>query len=118
MSNSLRHHGLYSSWNYPLRILEWVAFPFSRESLQSRDQIQVSCIAGEFFTSCVTKGAQEYWSGQPIPSPADLPNPGIELESPALQVDSLPPELFKNKRMVYFHPREKKNVSPFMITSL
>ena len=33
------------------RILEWVAFPFSRESLQSRDQIQVSCIAGEFFTS-------------------------------------------------------------------
>ena len=37
--------------------------------------------------------AQEYWSGKPIPSPVDLPNPGIELESPALQVDSLPTEL-------------------------
>ena len=36
---------------------------------------------------------QEYWSGHPIPSPADLPNPGIKLGSPPLQVDSLPTEL-------------------------
>ena len=34
----------------------------------------------------------EYWSGKPFPSPGDLPNPGIEPRSPALQVDSLPPE--------------------------
>ena len=33
------------------RILEWVAFPFSRGSSQPRDQPQVSCIAGGFFTS-------------------------------------------------------------------
>ena len=33
------------------RILEWVAFPFSRESSQPRDQIQVSWTAGGFFTS-------------------------------------------------------------------
>ena len=33
------------------RILEWVAFPFSRESSQCRDQTQVSYIAGRFFTS-------------------------------------------------------------------
>ena len=32
----------------------------------------------------------EYWSGYPFPSPAD---PGIEMGSPALQVDSLPAEL-------------------------
>ena len=32
----------------------------------------------------------EYWSGQPFPSPGDLPNPGIKPRSPALQVDSLP----------------------------
>ena len=31
-------------------ILEWVAMPFSRESSQPRDQIQVSHIAGRFFT--------------------------------------------------------------------
>ena len=33
------------------RILEWVAFPFSRGSSQPRDQTQVSHIAGRFFTS-------------------------------------------------------------------
>ena len=31
------------------RILEWVAFPFSRGSSQPRDQTQVSPIAGRFF---------------------------------------------------------------------
>ena len=36
---------------------------------------------------------QEYWSGLPFPSPGDLPNPEIEARSPALQADSLPPEL-------------------------
>ena len=34
----------------------------------------------------------EYWGGQPFPSPGDLPNPGIESRSPALQADSLPAE--------------------------
>ena len=33
------------------RILEWVAFPFSRVSSQPKDQTQVSCIAGGFSTS-------------------------------------------------------------------
>ena len=32
---------------------------------------------------------QEYWSGLPFPSPGDLLDPGIELGSPALSVDSL-----------------------------
>ena len=33
------------------RILEWVAFPFSRGSSQPRDQTLVSHIAGGFFTA-------------------------------------------------------------------
>ena len=37
---------------------------------------------------------QEYWSGLPFPSPEDLPDPGIEPWSPALQADSLPFELY------------------------
>ena len=45
------------------RILEWVAFPFSRGSSQPRDRTQVSHIAGSFFTSWATREAQEYWSG-------------------------------------------------------
>ena len=45
------------------RILEWVAFPFSRGSSQPRNQIQISRIAGRFFTSWAVREAQEYWSG-------------------------------------------------------
>ena len=45
------------------RILERVAFPFSRGSSQPKDQIQVSHIAGGFFTSWATREIQEYWSG-------------------------------------------------------
>ena len=33
---------------------------------------------------------QEYWSGLPSPPPRDLPDPGIEPASPALQANSLP----------------------------
>ena len=32
---------------------------------------------------------QEYWSGVPFPPPGDLPGPGIEPVSPALQANSL-----------------------------
>jgi len=35
---------------------------------------------------------QEYWSGLPFPSPGDLPDPGIEPKSPALQADALTSE--------------------------
>ena len=33
---------------------------------------------------------QEYWSGLPCPLPGDLPHPGIEPGSPALQAEYLP----------------------------
>ena len=35
---------------------------------------------------------QEYWHGEPFPSPGDLPNAGIESRSPSLQADFLPSE--------------------------
>ena len=60
---------LYNPMDYTVhrilqaRILEWVAFPFSRGSSQPRDQTQVSHIAGRFFTSWATREAQEYWNG-------------------------------------------------------
>ena len=34
--------------------------------------------------------SKEYWSGLPCPPPGDLPHPGIEPGSLALQVKSLP----------------------------
>ena len=44
---------------------------------------------------------QEYWSGLPFPYPGDLPNPGINPGSPALQGDALLPELL-GKSMLDF----------------
>ena len=46
VSDSLQPHGLLQA-----RILEWVVFPFTRESSQLRDRTQVSHTAGGFFTS-------------------------------------------------------------------
>ena len=56
--------GLYATPYYTVhgilqaKILEWVAFPFSRELSQPRDQTQVSRIAGGFFISWATREAQ------------------------------------------------------------
>ena len=67
-----------------------------------RDKIMVgglvikSCptLANPWTSACQTPlsmefSRHEYWSGLPFPSPGDLPDPGTEPESPALQTDSL-----------------------------
>ena len=48
------------------------------------------CLLG-FQASSLSMGfsRQEHWGGLPFPSPGDIPNPGIEPRSPALQADSL-----------------------------
>ena len=87
MSDSLRSHGLYSSWN----------------SLGQNIGVgSLSLLQGLFLTQGLNPGlqhcrqilyqmshreAQEYWSGECIPSPVDFPDPGIKPVSPALQVD-------------------------------
>ena len=59
VTDSLRSHGLYTVHGIlQARILEWVAFPFSRGSPQPRDQTQISHIAGRFFTSWATRETQ------------------------------------------------------------
>ena len=58
MDHSLRGssvHGVFQA-----RVLEWVAIPFSSGSSQPRDLIQVSCIAGRFFTNSTTREAFLY----------------------------------------------------------
>ena len=67
------------------RIMGWVSFPFFRGSFEPSGQTQVPHIAGGFFTSWATRETQEHWSGWPSPAPVDLPDPGRELGSPALQ---------------------------------
>ena len=51
---------------------------------------------------------QEYWSGLPFLSPGDLPDPGIESWSLALQADSLPTEV----------PRKPQGLSKELINSI
>ena len=58
VSDSLQLHGSSVHGILQARILEWGAISFSRKSSQPRDWIQVSCIAGIFFTIWATKEAQ------------------------------------------------------------
>ena len=48
---SLQLHDYTVHGTLQARILEWVAFPFSRESSQPRDRTQVSCTTGRFIIS-------------------------------------------------------------------
>ena len=67
------------------RILEWVAFPFSRGSSKLRDQTQISCIAGDSLPAEP--------QGKPKNTGMGSLYPGKELRSPALKADTLPTEL-------------------------
>ena len=49
---------------------------------------------------------QEYWNGLPCPSPLDLPDPGIEPRSPALQADSLLFEPQGKSLIIKFIPKK------------
>ena len=55
---------------------------------------QCVCVLVASLTCSLSMGfsRQEYWSGVPFPSPADLPNPGVKPRSFALQADSLTSE--------------------------
>ena len=105
MSDSVRPHGLQ-----PTRLLRpWDSpgkntgvgchFLLQRMKVESESEVAQSCPTLSDPMDCSLPGSsvpgfsrQEYWSGVPLPSPGDFPNPGIEPGSPALQVDSLPSE--------------------------
>ena len=87
-----------------LKILRWVTIPFFRASSWPRDQKRKkekvkSLSHVRLFVAPWTVAhqappsmefsRQEYWSGLPFPSPGNLPDPGIEPRSPALQADAL-----------------------------
>ena len=99
VSHFLRPHGLQLArllcpWGFS-RQEYWSGLrcPPPGESSQPRGQSQVSRIVVGFFTVWVTREAQEHWNREPIPSPGELPDPGIKPGSPALQADSSPAEL-------------------------
>ena len=68
---------------------------FSEKKVKSLSHVQLFAIPWTVAyqaPSSMEFSRQEYWSGLPFPSPGDLPDPGIEPGSPALQADTLPSE--------------------------
>ena len=67
---------------------------FNKEKSLSRVQLFVTLWTVAYQASpSMVFSRQEYWSRLPFPSPVDLPDPGIEPRSPALQADTLTSEL-------------------------
>ena len=54
------------------------------------DTFATPCTVGHQAPLFMKFSRQEYWSGLPFPPPGDLPHPGIEPASAALQTDSSP----------------------------
>ena len=74
-------HGIFQA-----RVLEWGAIVFSALALWILWTVGYQApLSMGFFR-------QEYWSGLPLYSPGDLPDPGIKPTSPVLQADCLPTE--------------------------
>ena len=93
LSDSLPPHGLYSPWNSPGQNTGAGSFSLLQGIFPSQGLNPGLTHCRQILYQLSHKGTQEYWSRLSIPSPADHPNPGIKLGSPALQVDSLPTEL-------------------------
>ena len=53
---------------------------------------------------------QEYWCGLPFPPPGDLPNPGIEPMSPALEADFFTTEPPGKPQLTYQSPLHEGNL--------
>ena len=67
--------------------------------------------------------AREYWNGLPFSSPGDLPNPGIEPGSPALQADALSSEPLGKpqyglaiRKVLYMHAHDSESESRSVVS--
>ena len=78
---------------FPKISLEMKTLKKDKCLLKWKSLSHVQLFVTQWTTQSMEFSRPEYWSGQPFPSPGDLPKPGIEPRSPALQGDSLPTEL-------------------------
>ena len=97
-NRDMGYTGVFNLWNYS----EWkqLKCALTREWIK---KLVCTClvVSDSFATPWIVApqaplsmefSRQEYWSGLPCPPPGDLPDPGNEPGSPALQADSLPSE--------------------------
>ena len=85
------------------RTLEWVAFPFSRGSSQPKDQTQVSCTAGRFFTDWTTREAQTNYDLQQF-----VKVYLYEQKSISFSPDLIPPEFWNPQTTIVHSPKPCK----------
>ena len=98
---------LCKNWNHPRDLQEICPFAISRgqfcTKMQTPEWSEVKSLSRVWLFATpwtiayqappsMRFSRQEYWSGLPFPSPGDLPNPGIEPGTPAVQADALTSE--------------------------
>ena len=96
MSNFLQPHGLYSPWNSPGQNTGLSCHFLLQGIFPTQGSHPGLPHCRWILYQLSHKGSPRILEWVAYPSPADLPNPGIELGSPALHVDSLPTELWGN----------------------
>ena len=118
--NNRNYYASSSSSNRVVSLIENLQprlkhFPRSKCAMISRDRLFATPpTAARQAPLSMEFSKQEYWSGLPCPSPGDLPKPGIEPRSPALQADSLPSEpsgKLKNIKCTYKNVRGDDRIS-------
>ena len=93
VSNSLRPHRLYSPWNSPGQNTRVGSHSLLQGIFPTQGLKRGLPHCRQILYQLSHKGSPRILEWQPIPSPVDLPDPGIEPESPTLQANSLPTEL-------------------------
>ena len=99
----LKLTGITASWKHPHQFQSLnLSFLRSNINLVIEKSVlcSLSCVwlsAAPWTVACKAPltmefSRQEYWSGWPLPSPGDFPDPGTEPGSPVLQADSLSSE--------------------------
>ena len=93
--------------------------------VESESEISQLCLTLSNTMDCSLLGSSihvifqaRYWNGLPFPSPGDLPEPGIEARSPALQADSLPSEPPGNPKEKRLVVKRGASPSPFFTLCL
>ena len=92
VSDSLRPHGLQSSWDSPGPNTGVGSSSLLQGIFPTQGLNQGLLHHRQILYQLSHQGSPRIRNGQSIPSPVDLPDPGIELGSLALQADSLPAE--------------------------
>ena len=98
MSNSLWPHGLYSPWNSPGQNTRVNSLSLLQGIFPTQGSNSGLLYCRKILHQLSHKGSPRILAWVPIPSPADLSNPGIKLGPPALQADSLPAELSEKSK--------------------